>query len=208
MATFSPESYRSYISCSGHSPDLCDVLLALCTLGIRGVLPIIGKIVVPQVSNDNECTPSGLPQTSDPFCFPSCCCNYLELPLENGLCLLNLVLFLQGVAPDDKGIQAASTPYIEILRELVGNQGEITDLRFIGPPARPSHLAVATNSSIIRLYSMASKACEAAIHGHTDMVLALDSIQTGQGHSILVSGSKDCSFRLWKIQARLYLNIA
>ena len=79
-------------------------------------------------------------------------------------------------------------------------------MRFIGPASEPSHIAVATNSSIIRLYGMASRACEAVIHGHTDMVLALDSIQTAQGYSILASGSKDCSFRLWKLQARSHYN--
>ena len=113
------------------------------------------------------------------------------------------IVFVQGIASSGEGIRAPRTPRLEILRELIGNQGEITDLRFIGSPSKPSHLAVATNSSIIRLYNLASKACEAAIHGHTDMVLALDSIQAAQGHSILASGSKDCSFRLWNLQARL-----
>lgn len=88
------------------------------------------------------------------------------------------------------------------VRELVGDQGEVTDLRFVGPPSKPSHLAVATNSAVIRLYSLASRAYEAALYGHTDMVLALDSIQNTRGQTLLASGSKDCSFRLWKLEAR------
>ena len=89
----------------------------------------------------------------------------------------------------------------------MGNPGDITDLRFIGPPSKPSHLAVATNSSVIRVYSLASKGCEAALHGHTDMVLALDSIQTPQGGSILASGSKDSSFRLWQLQVKTFSGV-
>lgn len=33
-----------------------------------------------------------------------------------------------------------------MVRQLVGNNDEITDLRFVGPAAAPSHIAVATNS--------------------------------------------------------------
>lgn len=113
----------------------------------------------------------------------------------------------QSIAAPSDGIPASSSPSIEVLRELVGNQGEITDLRFLGPMTKPTHVAVATNSSIIRLYGLASKACEAVVHGHTDMVLALDSIQTSQGFSVLASGSKDCSFKLWKLQARPSFNL-
>lgn len=33
-----------------------------------------------------------------------------------------------------------------MVRQLVGNNDEITDLRFVGPTAAPTHIAVATNS--------------------------------------------------------------
>lgn len=41
---------------------------------------------------------------------------------------------------------------LPMVRQLVGNNDEVTDLRFVGPPATPTHLAVATNSPAIRLF--------------------------------------------------------
>lgn len=106
----------------------------------------------------------------------------------------------QGFSIEEGGSPARLTSP----RELVGNPGEITDLRFVGSAADPSHLAVATNSSVVQLYGLASKCSEASLHGHTDMVLALDYIQTPQGDNILASGSKDGTFKLWRIKVDLY----
>lgn len=97
--------------------------------------------------------------------------------------------------------QDGSPEGLTVLGEVGGNPGEITDLRFVGGPPDPSHIAVATNSSTVRLYSVENQSAEAALYGHTDMVLALDIVPTTQGFSVLASGSKDCTFRLWKIQA-------
>ena len=47
--------------------------------------------------------------------------------------------------PDDPG-SVSSSARMELSRQLVGNNDEVTDLRFVGPPAAPTHVAVATNS--------------------------------------------------------------
>ena len=39
---------------------------------------------------------------------------------------------------------------LSLVRQLVGNNDEITDLRFVGPLAAPTHVAVATNSEQVR----------------------------------------------------------
>lgn len=41
---------------------------------------------------------------------------------------------------------------LAVAHQLVGNNDEVTDLRFVGPAAAPTHVAVATNSPAIRLF--------------------------------------------------------
>lgn len=43
---------------------------------------------------------------------------------------------------------------LAVAHQLVGNNDEVTDLRFVGPAAAPTHVAVATNSPAIRLFDM------------------------------------------------------
>ena len=89
---------------------------------------------------------------------------------------------------------------------MVGYNDEIVDATFLSPflppqaSAGPStskyldtHVALATNSSLIRVYS--SKSLDARLlSGHSEIVLSLD--QGAQGR-VLVSGSKDRSARIW-----------
>ncbi|GIL66924.1 hypothetical protein Vafri_20438, partial [Volvox africanus] len=83
-------------------------------------------------------------------------------------------------------------------RQLVGNQDQVTDLRFVGPPAEPSLLAVATNSETVRLYGISNLSCTTSLVGHRDIVLCLDGGLAASGHPpILASGSKDREVRLW-----------
>jgi hypothetical protein len=54
-----------------------------------------------------------------------------------------------------------------LFRQLVGNQDEVTDLAFLGPPSGPERLAVATNAAEVRLYDLASgMSCGASCVGH------------------------------------------
>lgn len=87
-------------------------------------------------------------------------------------------------------------------RQLIGYNDEIVDATFLSPNfttsaresiQRDSHLALATNSSLIRIYDTNSYDAR-LLQGHTDVVLALDH---GIGRRLLASGSKDCSARVW-----------
>ncbi len=46
----------------------------------------------------------------------------------------------------DEAASVSQPARLELARQLVGNNDEVTDLRFVGPAAAPTHLAVATNS--------------------------------------------------------------
>lgn len=57
-------------------------------------------------------------------------------------------------------------------------------MSFVGD--KESHLSVATNSSQLRIYALASMNCQ-LLEGHTDIVLALEINSAGD---MLVTGSK------------------
>lgn len=80
-----------------------------------------------------------------------------------------------------------------ISRQLVGFNDEIVDLSFLSPSATDSHLAVAANSSLIRLYTLAENDTR-LLAGHTGIVLCLTH---GVGGRVLASGAKDKTARLW-----------
>lgn len=86
---------------------------------------------------------------------------------------------------------------------MVGDLGEVTDVRFLGPSHSPTHIAVATNSPAIRIFSISHSSCQAVLYGHTDIVLALDAKCDGNGNARLASGGKDAFLRLWKIEVHL-----
>ena len=92
---------------------------------------------------------------------------------------------------------------VHVSRELIGHQGEVTDLQFVRVAKEPCHLAVATASAAIRVYDIASCSCQLTLHGHSDVVLSMDVAYSNDGTAILVSGSKDCSFRIWSLQVRV-----
>lgn len=57
-------------------------------------------------------------------------------------------------------------------------------MRFVG--SGDSHLAVATNSELLKVYDVASWNCQ-VLAGHTDTIMAVDVYKDG---SMLVSASK------------------
>jgi U3 small nucleolar RNA-associated protein 13 len=84
-------------------------------------------------------------------------------------------------------------------RQFIGYNDEIVDATYLSykssdtPPQRDSHIALATNSSLIRIYS--TKNLDARLlEGHSEIVLALDH---GANGSVLVSGSKDRTAKIW-----------
>ncbi|KAG5340923.1 hypothetical protein C0989_012546 [Termitomyces sp. Mn162] len=98
----------------------------------------------------------------------------------------------------DQNIIFHSLSTQSLTRQLIGYNDEIVDTTFLSPvfsegKERDSHLALATNSSLIRIYD--TRTFDARLlDGHTDVVLALDQGANGR---LLASGSKDRSARLW-----------
>ncbi|KAJ3767152.1 U3 small nucleolar RNA-associated protein [Lentinula raphanica] len=100
----------------------------------------------------------------------------------------------------DQNILFHSLSTRQLSRQLIGFNDEIVDVTFLSPAissssreSRDTHFALATNSSLIRVYS--SQSFDARLlEGHTDIVLALDQASNGQ---VLASGSKDRSARIW-----------
>ena len=95
-------------------------------------------------------------------------------------------------------------------RQFIGFNDEIVDATFlttpqISPPLNSENggldrvpptddrLAVATNSSLIRIYD-ASGLDARLLEGHNDIVLSLDC---GNDGAVLISGSKDSTARVW-----------
>ena len=91
-----------------------------------------------------------------------------------------------------------SLPTGKLTRQLIGYNDEIIDAAFLNSPL--SHgdpqsfcLALATNSSLIRIYSLETFNAR-LLAGHTEIVLALTSSANG---ALLASCSKDKTARIW-----------
>ncbi|MCJ1354295.1 MAG: Transducin (beta)-like 3 [Icmadophila ericetorum] len=81
--------------------------------------------------------------------------------------------------PGNRGLLAAT-----------GDCHEVTDLRLLGPPEAPTHLALATNSPAVRIFDVQTLNCTATLAGHTDTVLVMDAVYNKGG----VSGAHDATF--------------
>ncbi|KAF9225553.1 U3 small nucleolar RNA-associated protein [Gyrodon lividus] len=97
------------------------------------------------------------------------------------------------------------------VRQLIGFNDEIVDAIFLSPHntspipstascSRDSHLALATNSSLVRIYSASSLDVH-VLSGHSEIVLSLDQ---GVGGRLFASGSKDKSTRIWAPSEQLH----
>ncbi|WVO19648.1 uncharacterized protein IAS62_000938 [Cryptococcus decagattii] len=93
-------------------------------------------------------------------------------------------------------------------RQIIGFNDEIVDVGFLSHPSAPptspsplfetrdishSHIALATNSNLLRIYSSSSFNAS-LLPGHTDMILCL---AVSPNHQWLVTGSKDHTARVW-----------
>ena len=101
----------------------------------------------------------------------------------------------------DQNILFHSLQTLSLSRQLIGFNDEIVDAVFLSSDSPSStgtdtHLAIATNSPLIRIYSLsASSGLDARlIDGHGDTVLTLAH---SQDRRIFASGSKDKSARIW-----------
>lgn len=65
-------------------------------------------------------------------------------------------------------------------KQLIGNNDEVTDLRLLslgGAGGDATHVALASNTEAVRVFSMADRSCTASLEGHTETVLCLDAAQ-------------------------------
>uniref|UniRef100_A0A8D8WKN6 Transducin beta-like protein 3 n=1 Tax=Cacopsylla melanoneura TaxID=428564 RepID=A0A8D8WKN6_9HEMI len=86
---------------------------------------------------------------------------------------------------------------LKLSKQFVGFSDEILDIALLGDTE--SHIAVASNTPNIQLYSRKDMSCT-LVSGHTDFVLALATSLANR--NLLLSGSKDNSVRLWLFDGR------
>ncbi|XP_053132239.1 transducin beta-like protein 3 [Hemicordylus capensis] len=94
----------------------------------------------------------------------------------------------------DQNIVLYDAETLEPRKQFAGNNGEVLDVRFIGPG--DSHIVVATNSPQLKVFDLATSHCQ-ILYGHTDSVLALDAFRRGMMFS---SCAKDKTFRIWRMK--------
>jgi len=91
-------------------------------------------------------------------------------------------------------LYSAEEDGLVMARHLVGSNGEVTDLCFLGESQ--DKVALATASENIRILDSSTLQCHRTCTGHSDVVLALcTSIMDGV--PLIVSGAKDRTVRVW-----------
>ncbi|KAM0789231.1 hypothetical protein ACM66B_000074 [Microbotryomycetes sp. NB124-2] len=109
----------------------------------------------------------------------------------------------------DLNIIVRSLPDLSIAQQVIGFNDEVIDLTYLTSPneqeggkededvvseRKESHLAVATNSDLIRIYNLSRYHVD-LLAGHHDVALSLARSTRGD---VLVSGSKDKTARVWQ----------
>ncbi|XP_047330937.1 transducin beta-like protein 3 [Impatiens glandulifera] len=85
---------------------------------------------------------------------------------------------------------------LTLTKRLIGFNEEIVDMKFLGESEK--FIAVATSVEQVRVYELASMSCSYVLSGHKDIVLCLDTCVTSSGETLIVTGSKDNTVRLWE----------
>uniref|UniRef100_A0A452VBB2 Transducin beta like 3 n=1 Tax=Ursus maritimus TaxID=29073 RepID=A0A452VBB2_URSMA len=92
-----------------------------------------------------------------------------------------------------RGGWGRSTRSLQLQKQFAGYSEEVLDVRFLGP--EDSHIVVASNSPSLKVFELQTMACQ-ILHGHTDIVLALDVFRKGW---LFASCAKDQSICIWKM---------
>lgn len=90
-------------------------------------------------------------------------------------------------------------------KRLIGYNEEIADMKFLGEEEQ--YLAVSTSVEHVRVYDLASMSCAYVLAGHTDIVLCLDTCVSGPGRTLVVTGSKDNSVRVWDAERKCCIGL-
>lgn len=94
---------------------------------------------------------------------------------------------------------------LNLNKRLVGYNEEIVDMKFLGEEEQ--FLAVATSVEQVRVYDLVSMSCSYVLAGHTDIVLSLDTCVSTSGRTLIVTGSKDNTVRLWETDGRACIGV-
>ncbi|NP_001345758.1 Transducin family protein / WD-40 repeat family protein [Zea mays] len=124
------------------------------------------------------------------------------LPNEQGLLCVTAdqqFLFYCPKRTDD------GTFELSLYRRLIGYNDEILDLKFIGEEEQ--YLAVATNLEQVRVYDVASMSCSYVLAGHTEIIVCIDTCVSASGKTLVVTGSKDNTVRLWDAERKSCIGI-
>ncbi|XP_060204098.1 protein TORMOZ EMBRYO DEFECTIVE [Lycium barbarum] len=90
-------------------------------------------------------------------------------------------------------------------KRFVGYNEEIADMKFLGDEEQ--FLAVSTSVEQVRVYDLTTMSCSYVLAGHTDVILCLDTCVSSSGRTLIVTGSKDNSVRLWDCQRKACVGV-
>lgn len=90
-------------------------------------------------------------------------------------------------------------------KRFVGYNEEIVDMKFLGDEEQ--FLAVSTSVEQVRVYDLTSMSCSYVLAGHTDVILCLDTCVSSSGRTLIVTGSKDNTVRLWDCQSKACVGV-
>ncbi|XP_045215018.2 transducin beta-like protein 3 [Mercenaria mercenaria] len=97
----------------------------------------------------------------------------------------------------DQNISILGLEKLRLQKQFAGNNDEILDVKYFGEDEK--YAVVATNSMHIKVFQLSNCDCE-ILYGHTDIVLSIDVVPKAD---MFISGAKDSTVRLWKINPTL-----
>lgn len=102
--------------------------------------------------------------------------------------------------PDGKAALASATD-VRFVGTLAGHKDRVTTVAFCKNRSLPSLLVTGANDKQIRLWDVQSMLPLGVLGKHEGQVTALDCVLC-DGDSLVLSVAKDCSLRVWDLQAK------